>query len=147
MQRPINKTQQGWISVPILILLLAAGTFSVYFQQDLLADWQWRKTLQQAQVSSQIPDAFKAQYVQQPNFSLAQSSPCVGFCELTGADSGNLRRWANNKLQVWYQWSQWQNAQGGQFHRLCASLNQHAFHCWWWREQVLQSHGWVALQE
>ena len=148
LRRQLRSAQAGWLSLPIIVLLLAATSLADYLQRNLLADYQWRSALQSAQHEGQLPQAFQREFIQQPKFHRARLSSCEGFCPLSVAitNGSGLSQWGDKHSRVHYLWSSWQNAQGARFYRLCASQNQQIYLCWWWREQVLVSRAWLGRQ-
>lgn len=150
-------SQRGWVSLPIIALLLAVSALSVRYQEDLLAAYQWRGQLSDIEEEKKFWTAFQSQFVTSPSFSSALDSECVGFCDvLTDQNNGNENEWQddgsyNDNKQLDYQWSRYELEEEGVkvsvSYRLCATQNQQDYLCWWWRDDKLISNGWVSITD
>lgn len=141
------RTVRGWVSLPIIVLLLAISTVSVQYQQRLQASYQWRGQLNDIENEQQIWADFEQAFVLSPSFSSATLSPCSGFCALTLF--GQEKTWQKDAQTLSYQWQrdefiQQETGETVVSYRLCASQNQQAYRCWWWRGDTLLSKGWVT---
>lgn len=141
--------QRGWVSLPIIALLLALSTLSVHYQQRLQAAFQWRGQLDDVNQEQQVWTEFVDQVVANPNFSIATPSECRGFCPIR-IHSHN-QRWQQGGQSLRYRWEGYQAvldepSRRSNFYRLCATQNQYQYRCWWWQESQLLSSGWVTTQ-
>ncbi|WP_460755050.1 hypothetical protein [Marinomonas epiphytica] len=135
--------QAGWVSLPIVLLLLAMASASAYFQRQFLASYEWRLLFQQSQQTGRFAQAFWQEFVNTPNFAQASPSQCEGFCTLAKGLSSQ-RQWQTNTQTYFYQWHSYQEEMSSTvFYRLCVSKNQSQYYCWWWQNSHLQSHGWL----
>ncbi|ETX11162.1 hypothetical protein MUS1_11680 [Marinomonas ushuaiensis DSM 15871] len=147
----LSTSQRGWVSLPIIALLLAVSALSVRYQEDVLAAYQWRGQLSDVEDAQQIWTAFKSEFITAPDFSAAHDSECVGFCDLfTDQSNGHENAWRFDNQDVSYQWSRFELTVGESAdlsvsYRLCATQNQQDYLCWWWREGKLISNGWVSI--
>ncbi|MEO9273853.1 hypothetical protein ABFY09_03255 [Marinomonas sp. 5E14-1] len=154
------NTQRGWVSLPIIALLLAISSLSTHFQNTMIASYQWRGQLSDLEEDQQIWRDFIDDYVASPSFYLATLSDCVGFCDLAEQQSSDEEStWSKGEQTLQYQWSRYdlseddEESEGGTettsvtqtSYRLCATQNQQAYLCWWWRDGKLLSSGWVAV--
>jgi len=158
MAFPLLTSQRGWVSLPIIALLLAVSALSVRYQEDVLAAYQWRGQLSDVEDAQQIWTAFKSEFTTSPDFLSALESECVGFCDLfTGQNNGHENKWlfdSSNSQEIGYQWSRYESvgdvdesADLSVSYRLCATQNQQDYLCWWWREGKLISNGWVSITD
>lgn len=141
--------QGGWVSLPIIALLLVLSTLSVSYQQRLQAAFQWRGQLDDVNQEQQVWTEFVDQVVANPNFSNAAPSECRGFCPIR-AHSHN-QRWQQGSLSLAYRLEGHQTVldeagRTSNFYRLCATQNQYQYRCWWWQESQPSSSGWVTAQ-
>ncbi|MBR7888976.1 hypothetical protein J9B83_08445 [Marinomonas sp. A79] len=140
--------QRGWISLPIIGLLLAVSSVSMHYQESMMASYQWRGQLSDVDKDQLIWTEFERQFVDSADFAGGSVSLCQGFCELNQAQyTPNEKTWqaASNSALLYYQWHRYENADTTEFHRLCASQNQRQYQCWWWRDRQLSFDGWVRV--
>lgn len=140
--------QKGWISLPIIGLLLAVSSVSVHYQESIMASYQWRGVLSEVDEGQGAWAEFEQQFVSSASFTDSVMSRCQGFCELhQGQYTPDESIWqaASSSPSFYYQWHRFEKADAIEFHRLCASQNQLQYQCWWWRERRLLSHGWVTV--
>lgn len=163
MNFPLAISQHGWVSLPIIALLLAVSALSVRYQNDLLAAYQWRGQLNDVEEGQQVWIEFKSEFVASPDFSSALDSECVGFCDLlTNRNNDNENEWqsaisSTSNQSLHYQWARYESVgeesaedEGVDLsvsYRLCATQNQQNYLCWWWREGKLISNGWVSITD
>jgi hypothetical protein len=154
-------SQRGWVSLPIIALLLAVSTLSTRYQETLLATYKWRGQLNDVEENQQIWVDFYTDVIASPAFHLATLGDCVGFCGLLEQqDSYQEQVWTQGDQTLNYQWSRYElsleeksdeagssseseNKQTS--YRLCATQNQQAYLCWWWRDGKLLSNGWLSV--
>jgi len=141
-----QQTLAGWLGLPVLILLLFVASMSVAFQDRLLAQYQWRSQLQAVVDERAAWQDFKRELVDAPEFSQASESHCLGFCPLQ-QDKASMAQteWRADGQALWYQWHRHELDDGTEYHRLCASMNQQSYHCWWWQNRILRHQGWLTL--
>ncbi|MFT2096995.1 hypothetical protein ACMUMQ_01445 [Marinomonas sp. 2405UD66-6] len=165
------NNQKGWVSLPIIALLLAISSLSTHFQNTMIASYQWRGQLTDLEEDQQIWRDFIDNYVTSPSFHLAMLSDCVGFCDLAEQQASDEEStWSKDGQILRYQWSRYdlsedkdkdkdkdededeeEESEGETTsviqtsYRLCATQNQQAYLCWWWRDGKLLSSGWVAV--
>jgi hypothetical protein len=144
------RHQNGWVSLPIIALLLALSTLSVNYQQRLQAAFKWRGQLNEAEAQQEIWGDFYRILVSSPSFVSATVTECLGFCDLRS--HLQEKTWQNDDQQVNYRWERYQPVSGeatnpDTFYRLCATQNQQQYRCWWWREHRLISNGWVTASD
>ncbi|MEP0073841.1 MAG: hypothetical protein ABJE79_14160 [Marinomonas sp.] len=148
------------MSLPIIALLLVISSLSTHYQETMLASYQWRGQLSDVEEDQQIWRDFMDDYVTSPSFHLATLSDCVGFCDLAEQQTnGEERAWSKDGQTLYYQWSYYDLSENEEesedeseatsviqtSYRLCATQNQQAYLCWWWRDGKLLSSGWVAV--
>lgn len=158
--RPVSgiliKSQKGWVSLPIIALLLAISSLSTHYQDTMMASYQWRGQLSDLEEEQQIWRDFIGDYVASPSFHLASLSGCVGFCDLAEQQSSDEEKsWSKDGQTLQYQWSRYDLSEDEEesetasvveiSYRLCATQNQQAYLCWWWRDGKLLSSGWVSV--
>lgn len=141
-----QPTLAGWLGLPVLVLLLVVASMSMAFQDRLLAQYQWRGQLQAVADEQAVWQDFTRLLVDAPEFSQASDSHCLGFCPLQ-QDNASLEQieWRSEGRTVLYQWHRYERDDGMEFHRLCASINQQSYHCWWWQNRILRHQGWLTL--
>lgn len=142
--------QKGWVSLPIIALLLALSTLSVNYQQRWQAAFQWRAQLDEVTQEQKIWIDFFSSMAVNPDFSSAKNSDCLGFCDLMSHHQ--QKEWQKNGQAIRYRWEHYQSvanesAATNHFYRLCATQNQHQYQCWWWQENRLLSSGWVTASD
>jgi len=144
--RVIRYDQQGWVSLPVIVLLLVVASLSLAYQQRLQDAFQWRATLDDVNQSSILWQKFQQERVLSPAFHDAQISTCIGFCSLiSSASLIHTMVWhSNNEEDITYLWRYYDNTQGVRFYRLCARQDQQQYRCWWWRDHTLISQGIVS---
>lgn len=154
------NNKRGWVSLPIIALLLVVSSLSTHYQETMLASYQWRGQLSDVEEDQQIWRDFMDYYVTSPSFHLATLSDCVGFCDLAEQQTSDEERtWSKDGQTLYYQWSHYDLSENEEesedesetisviqtSYRLCATQNQHSYLCWWWRDGKLLSSGWVAV--
>jgi len=156
------NNQKGWVSLPIIALLLAISSLSTHFQNTMIVSYQWRGQLSDLEEDQQIWRDFIDDYVTSPSFHLATLSDCVGFCDLAEQQTSDEERtWSKDGQTLQYQWSRYDLSEDEDedeaesegettpvirtSYRLCATQNQQAYLCWWWRDGKLLSSGWVTV--
>lgn len=139
--------QQGWVSLPIIALLLALSTLSAHYQQGLEAGLKWRSQLYNVTEEQQIWTDFYQALVVSAHFSAANASTCIGFCDLREPRLESI--WQARNQRLYYRWESYisspdemENPQRS--YRLCATQNQQQYRCWWWHEHRLLASGWVS---
>jgi len=150
MMSSFISLQRGWISLPIIMLLLVLSTLSMQYQQRLQASYQWRGQLKDIESEQQVWTDFKQGFVVSPDFSSATLSACLGFCGLGG--SVQEKTWQKEAQSIHYQWLRYEAAVDESVsvvisYRLCASQNRQQYRCWWWRGETLFSQGWVSAAD
>ena len=65
--------QRGWVSLPIIALLLALSTLSAHYQQGLQAGFKWRSQLNDVTEEQKIWADFYQAWVVSAHFSAAQA--------------------------------------------------------------------------
>ncbi|MCB5161345.1 hypothetical protein [Marinomonas algarum] len=143
----IKTAQSGWVSLPIIGLLLAVASISSHYQETLMASYQWRGKLKAAQEEQRFWTGFEQTFVLSANFSQAFSSQCAGFCDLSSAQYGlqeQIWQGASDQPLIFYQWHTFTETEQRVSHRLCASQNQRQYRCWWWRDEQVVATGWVT---
>ena len=151
MDFSLLRSQRGWVSLPIIALLLMVATVSVHYQERVQASYQWRGQLNEVEVNQQIWKDFQQTWIVSPNFTSAKASSCFGFCELKNNSLEST--WYNKEgLSLVYRWESYQSLPDESdhsqvFHRLCATQNQQQYRCWWWREKRQVSSGWVSASD
>lgn len=159
------KSQKGWVSLPIIALLLVVSSLSTHYQNTVMASYQWRGQLSDLEEDQQIWRDFIDNYVASPSFHLASLSGCVGFCDLLEQQTKDEESaWTKDGKTMHYQWSRYEQSEDEEeseeesgegeseatsviqtSYRLCATQNQQAYLCWWWRDGKLLSSGWVTV--
>ena len=147
MKASLMDKQRAWVSLPIIALLLAMSSLSMYFQETLLANYQWRGQLHEVEEEQQIWNSFWQTVVRSPTFDSAVASECVGFCEL--GELAPQQSWQKENQLLYYRWESYERKSEEDeptqtSYRLCATQNQQQYRCWWWREGRLLSTGWVS---
>jgi hypothetical protein len=142
------RTQQGWVSLPIIALLLAMSSLSMHFQQRLMASHQWRGQVNEVDANLKIWDDFYLAFVISPSFTSAKASECIGFCELSQRSKEN--GWQKDDQFIYYRWESYEplpdeSENTDVSYRLCATQNQQQYRCWWWRESRLLANGSVSV--
>lgn len=138
-----HRSLQGWVSLPILVLLITVAGLSLAYQQRLEAHFVFRSTLDSLTKSTQLWQAFEGSLVASVDFSLATESLCQGFCPLTSnAYMANANVWRHGEDALMYQWRYYSHDENRRFYRLCARHQQQNY-CWWWQEHRLISRGFV----
>ncbi|NLQ18424.1 hypothetical protein HGG82_12445 [Marinomonas sp. M1K-6] len=142
-----HNIQRGWVSLPIIALLLAISALSSQYQQRLQAGYKWRGQLHDVEEGQQIWGDFYQAWVVAADFSSAKASACVGFCDLQ--QSALERIWQSNDQWVYYRWERYvsvpdESENTHLSYRLCATQNQQQYRCWWWQESRLLASGWVS---
>ena len=142
--------QRGWVSLPIIALLLALSTLSAHYQQGLQAGFKWRSQLNDVTEEQKIWTDFYQAWVVSAHFSAAQASTCIGFCALHESRLESI--WQTRNQQLYYRWERYtsvpdemDNTQRS--YRLCATQNQQQYRCWWWHEHRLLASGWVSASD
>lgn len=166
----LNKVKQrkalaGWVSFPILAMILMVATLSTEYQNRMLVAYQWQGQLQDVETGQSAWLDFQSAFVISPSFHLAQQSECVGFCPLnSNQNSAQESQWRHAQQTFYYQWHAYdqtldieENEEGNRVagsetnsevkkaYRLCASQNQLSYLCWWWQEEKLISSAWVTV--
>ena len=152
----LSRSQRGWVSLPIIALLLAVSALSVRYQEDLLAAYQWRGQLSDIEEEQKFWTAFQSEFVASPSFSSALDSECVGFCDLLEQqESDQEKTWQYSNQTFTYQWSRYEGSAEEESssepessqtsYRLCATQNQQVYLCWWWRDGKLLSNGSLSV--
>jgi hypothetical protein len=147
MNVSLFRTQRGWVSLPIIALLLAMSSLSMHYQQRLLASYQWRGQVNEVEADQQIWSDFWQDLVESPSFTSATASVCVGFCAL--GEPVQEKTWQKANQLMHYRWESYESLPDESdntetFYRLCATQNQQQYRCWWWRESSLLANGWVS---
>ncbi|QUX92490.1 hypothetical protein CYL31_14255 [Marinomonas sp. A3A] len=142
------RTQQGWVSLPIIALLLAMSSLSMHFQERLMASYKWRGQVNEVEANQQIWTDFQQALVVSPSFASATASACVGFCELSQRSKEN--GWQKDDQFIYYRWESYESLPDESentdvSYRLCATQNQQQYRCWWWRESRLLANGSVSV--
>jgi hypothetical protein len=132
---------RGWISLPIIALLLGMSVLSMAYQKSQLASYQWLGQLKDVKDERQLWQDFELAFVESPNFASASKSECIGFCALAVQQEKN---WQRHSRIMHYQWTRYINSQSKVSYRLCATENQHQYLCWWWRDNKLLANGRVS---
>ena len=150
MMSSFMSAQRGWVSLPIIALLLAISTLSAQYQQRQQASYLWRGQLKDLQVEQQIWTNFKQDFVVSPSLSSAILSECVGFCAL--GLHAQEKIWQKDTQRMHYQWARHASpldelGNVTTYYRLCASQNQQQYRCWWWRNGTWLSGGWVSASD
>jgi len=138
---------RGWISLPIVALLLAMSSLSIHYQERVLASSQWRGQLHDVDSELKIWQDFYQDLVTAPHFVSALASQCSVFCPLS--EITTQKEWQSQNQFLYYRWESYKlSAEEADspksFYRLCATQNQQQYCCWWWREDRLLSNGWVS---
>ncbi len=150
------STQQGWISLPIIALILSVSALSIRYQEALFASYKWRAQLSDVADEQEIWDAFRESFVAAPSFSAATISDCEGFCTLdTWQNTTQEKSWHDDDRSLDYQWMVYVKEETEDdgvtvistttSYRLCATQNQQAYLCWWWRNGKRLAEGWVSV--
>ncbi|WP_219703825.1 hypothetical protein [Marinomonas lutimaris] len=142
------RTQQGWVSLPIIALLLAMSSLSMHFQERLMASYKWRGQVNEVDANLKIWDDFYLAFVISPSFTSAKASECIGFCELSQRSKEN--GWQKDDQFIYYRWESYESLPDESentdvSYRLCATQNQQQYRCWWWRESRLLANGSVSV--
>ena len=151
MDFSLLRSQRGWVSLPIIALLLIVASVSIHYQDRVLAAYQWRSQLNEVAVEQKVWTDFQQAWTVSPSFTSAKASSCLGFCELN--DNSLESVWFNQEgLVLHYRWESYvslpdEYEKSQVFHRLCATQNQQQYRCWWWREKRLISGGWVSASD
>lgn len=146
-----KSVQNGWMSLPVIALLLVVSTFSVRYQEALFASYKWRGQLSDVAEEQEIWRVFHEGFVGSPSFNLANLSVCVGFCTLTRLQNTNQEKeWRHDGETLNYQWTRYEKLNVDTSlittsYRLCATQTQQTYLCWWWRDSKLLSSGWVSI--
>lgn len=141
-----RASSRGWVSLPILVLLMTVAGLSLAYQQRLQERFLLRSTLEAFNQSTQIWQAFEQAVVVSVDFSAASAaqSQCAGFCRINAsAYSVNATVWRHDATEVTYLWRYYTDAESVRFYRLCARHQQQNY-CWWWRHHRLISRGFVT---
>tara|TARA_R110001606_G_C15364985_1_gene648950 strand:- start:294 stop:746 length:453 start_codon:yes stop_codon:yes gene_type:complete len=147
MNVSLFHAQQGWVSLPIVALLLAMSSLSMHFQERLMAAYQWRGQVNEVEADQQIWADFRQALVVSPSFTSAKASECIGFCAL--GERSQEKTWQKDNQLVHYRWESYESLPDESdnakiSYRLCATQNQQQYLCWWWREDRLLANGWVS---
>jgi len=62
MMSYLMGSQRGWVSLPIIALLLAISTLSMQYQQRLQASYLWQGQLNDIEIEQQVWMDFKARF-------------------------------------------------------------------------------------
>lgn len=147
MNGSLFRTQRGWVSLPIIALLLAMSSLSMHFQERLMASYKWRGQVNEVEADLQIWTNFQQALILTPSFVSATASECIGFCDLR--ESIQEKSWQKDNQLVHYRWESYESLPDESddtqiFYRLCATQNQQQYRCWWWQESRLLANGWVS---
>lgn len=147
MDFSLFRTQHGWVSLPIVALLLAMSSLSMHFQERLMAAYQWRGQENEVEADQKVWADFRQALVVSPSFTLATASECIGFCDL--GERSHEKTWQKDNQLVYYRWESYESLPDESdntkiSYRLCATQNQQQYLCWWWRENRLLANGWVS---
>ncbi|MBJ7539103.1 hypothetical protein [Marinomonas transparens] len=149
---------RGWISLPIIALLLGVSALSMTYQKSQLVSYKWLGQLKNIEEENQFQRDFELAFVESPNFTTAIDSECMGFCPLAAQQGHQEKAWQRGSQVMRYQWHRYTlngegaenydpNRQSEVSYRLCATDNQHQYQCWWWRDSTLLSNGWVSFSD
>jgi len=158
MKHRLIGHQGGWISLPIIVFLVVVAGLSFAYQQRLQTHLAWREKRQEVDQNQRLWQAFSEQVVQHVALSSAQKSQCSGFCALSNnASISHDHLWRYQRTQLRYQFDQITLGADKHFYRLCArklnSIQKTAylihlrFHCWWWQNHHIVSHGFVTTAQ
>ncbi|SBS33361.1 hypothetical protein MSP8887_01930 [Marinomonas spartinae] len=156
MQSRFICHQGGWVSLPIIVFLVVVAGVSFAYQQRLQTHLAWRGKRQEIDQNQRLWQAFSEQVVRHIALSSAQKSSCPGFCALANNDSvSHYRLWRYKRARLRYQFDQIALGANTHFYRLCAhkinTMHQTAYlihlryHCWWWHNHHIVSHGFVTV--
>ncbi|MCV2403274.1 hypothetical protein OFY17_10320 [Marinomonas sp. C2222] len=159
-----RKALAGWVSLPILAMILMVATLSTEYQNRMLAAYKWQGQLQDVEADQAAWESFQSAFVFSPSFHLAQQSDCLGFCPLNAnQNTEGESQWHHAQQTFYYQWHAYDpalvegNGEEGnetdsevsseekKAYRLCGSQNQLSYLCWWWQEEKLISNAWVTI--
>ncbi|WP_148831684.1 hypothetical protein [Marinomonas sp. IMCC 4694] len=146
----LHATPRGWVSLPIIAVLLAVSTLSFRYQDSVMASYQWRGQLSDVNEAQQIWIDFQEQFVRAPRFMDSVSRGCQGFCRLTDSQFTEYEKIGSSKeggSGLFYQWNRYEKADTTMVYRLCGSQNQRQYQCWWWQDHRLMSAGWVSASD
>ena len=154
MNRATSSHQQGWVSLPIIALLLAVSALSMRYQETLFASYKWRSQLSDVANEQAIWENFRQTFVVSPSFDVAVLSDCEGFCALNRLqNTAQEKSWTNDGNTLDYQWTMYVKEETQDdgvtvistttSYRLCATQNQQAYLCWWWRDGKRLAEGWA----
>lgn len=141
---------KGWVSLPVIAVLLTLSTLSIRYQDSLMASYQWRGQLSEVADELQIWTDFQQEFVNGPAFNDAVSRGCIGFCRLTDSQFTEYeKKWLADESgsSLFYQWHRYEKADATLAYRLCASQNLRQYQCWWWQNHRLISNGWVSASD
>ncbi len=145
-----RRQQQGWISLPIIALLIALSSLSMQFQEKQLASYLWQGHVAEVTEEQSLWADFQKALVLSPSFALSVLSECIGFCDLQVIVSEQT--WQSGDASLRYRWERYESLPNedenlATFYRLCATQNQQQYRCWWWQENRLLSNGWVSASD
>ena len=154
--RRFQSSHHGFISLPIMLLLLFIVALSYRFYQQLASDRQWRYQQQSALNNQQIWHAFEMDIVFTVVPRMAKMSECYGFCTLSEIEkwnnqytfsSQNGQQQGNNAEENLY-WFFTKNSKEIPYYRLCArrqSLSESK--CWWYKKEgeTLSQFGYMPM--
>lgn len=138
-----GRGNKGWVSLPIIVLLLAVASLSQAYYVRVQSSYKWKMKLQSVSQEKKIWEKFESEWVLSPDFSQARKSPCQGFCALQSVQNTGMEWWqGHNRLFV--QWEKYTEDGSATYYRLCASQHLFRYQCWWWQGKRLLSDGWVT---
>lgn len=130
------KRYRGWVSVPVLLLVIMLSALLVHHQRSLNDShlWNVQRSLQQPQVIWQE--------IYQTLLTLPVAAGghanCAGFCRPKDG------HWQSRELSFGNVWLQKQRIELFHVERWCATRDQQRVRCWWQHDSGQQNSMWLA---
>lgn len=128
--------QQGWVSVPVLLLVIMLSALLVRHQLTLNDSSLWQTQREQIESQKIWQDIHQA-LMTLPAVS-GDAANCTGFCR---PKTGN---WQSVSLTLGKVWLQKQRIERLGVERWCATRDQQWVRCWWHHDSGAHSVIWLA---
>lgn len=116
----MSKVYRGWVSVPVLMLVIVFGMLMVRYQTSLQSNELWKTQQKLSREHTIWHESYELL-----SFMSASMSLCSDFCSPEGG------HWTKNNTSMGQVWLQKQRISHLAVERWCVTRDQQRIRCWW----------------
>ena len=128
----------GWVSLPIILLLFSIALLSTAFYLAVAESRRWVALQAPYEQQQQLWASFQNTQLLSLDLTRAQLSQCGGFCQISGTMTLPYSTKLLDSNIVW-RLDYYPASLDNRYYRLCAkqadSLGTQGMHCWWYQQQ------------